>query len=189
MSLAAFLPPLLEHGEVRFRERPISPALDRAEARAILEDAYELYRLDIAGPLISFDAEIALAAAEVVQMACWFLVNRDEPDAEVRRVLQLPAPADTAAAHLSADLALRFLPHVHRRARAVNPSDALTGQLADILRNWPLAGVQSDVDEPPLTPLDFAGHQGLLLLYAERFVRRPKPAWRPESGRLREYVE
>jgi hypothetical protein len=189
MSLAEFLPRLLEHGEVRLRRRPTPSPADREQARRVLQDAFVHYRLDVAGPVIAFDAASALAAAEAVQMACWFLVNRDEPEEAVKQALQLTAAPDSPSAHLSADVVLRFLAHVHRRARTLEAADVLTRELSDILRKWPLTGVQSDVDEPPLTPLEFGGHEGLLLLYAERFVRRPKPAWRPPGGRLLEYVE
>jgi hypothetical protein len=39
-----------------------------------------------------------------------------------------------------------------------------------------------------LTSLELADHTGLLLLYAERWSRNPKPAWLP-SGRGRDYLE
>src|SRR5262249_30611522 len=188
-SLAEFLPRLFDHGEVHFHQRPNPSDGDRESARAVLERAFASYCLDVAGPPVAFDAEIALAAAGVVQMGCWFLVNRNEPDEQVKQALQMPEPPGSAGSHLSADLVFRYLAHVHRRARALEPSDVLVAHLADILRKWPLSGVQSDVDEPPLTSLEFAGHDGLMLLYAERFVRRPKPAWRPEKGRLLEFVE
>jgi len=189
MSLAEFLPRLFDHGEVRFREPPGAADHDREQARAILAGAFTSYRLDVAGPSIAFDAGIALSAAKVVQMACWYLVNPNEPDEQVMHAVLMAATPGSASAHLSADLVFRYLTHIHRRARAHKPTDVLVSQLADILRKWPLSGVQSDVDEPPLTPLEFAGHDGLMLLYAERFVRRPKPAWRPGKGRLLEFVE
>src|SRR5262249_11578098 len=100
MSLAEFLPRLLEHGEVRFSQRPTSLPSDRVKSRTILAEAYENYRLDIAGPLIPFDAEIALTAAEVVQMACWFLVNRATRGEEVKQAVQLAETPRSAAAHL-----------------------------------------------------------------------------------------
>jgi len=189
MSLAEFLPHLFDHGEVRFREPPAPSDRGREQAQAILAGAFASYWLDVAGSPIAFDEEIALSAAKVVQKACWYLVNRNEPDEQVMQALKMEAPPDSASAHLSGDLAFRYLTHIHRRARALKPSDVVVSQLADILRRWPLSGVQSDVDEPPLTPLEFARHDGLMLLYAERFVRRPKPAWRPGKGRLLEFVE
>lgn len=189
MSLAEFLPGLLEHGEARFSERPNITERDRAECRTFLQEAFARYRLEVPGPLIALDAEIALAAAAVVYLACWYLVNREDREEALQQAVQLPGPPRSAAEHLSADLTLRYLTYVHRRARALDPADKLTVQVADILRRWPLSGVQSDVMEPPLTPLEFADHDGLMLLYAERYVRRPKPAWEPPEGRLREYIE
>ena len=71
---------------------------------------------------------------------------------------------------------------VHRRARALDPADALVGLLERVLRQWPLSGVLAGLDEGPTSPLDFGGHEGLMLLYAERLARGPSPSWRP-SGR------
>jgi hypothetical protein len=51
-----------------------------------------------------------------------------------------------------------------------------------------LSGVLSDVEDEPTTALEFGGHKGLMLLYAERWVRNEKQAWRPQ-GRGWEFVE
>jgi hypothetical protein len=180
-----FLEPLFNEGSVRLRVKPqTTPA---QPARDLVARVFADYRLGVAGPLLDFDAGTALAAAELLWFACWFLVSHDEPDAEVERRLTLPDPP-TPAAHLSADLMLRYLPQVHRRARAVDPADRLTTRLAAVLRQWPLAGVLSDIEEGPTTAPDFGGHPGLLLLYAERWVRNDKPAWEPQ-GPGREYLE
>jgi hypothetical protein len=186
-SLLEFLRPLLTRGEVRLRERP-GPAADRRAAADWLAGVYDAYRLDVAGPPLDFDAGAALAAAELLRQACWFLVRHDEPAAELDRRLVLAGEPASAAQHLSADLLLRYLPQVHRRARAVDPADRLAARLAEVLRRWPLSGVLSDVTEEPLTPPEFDGHPGLLLLYAERLARHDRPAWRPR-GRGAEYVE
>ena len=85
-------------------------------------------------------------------------------------------------------MTLRYASQLYHRARAVSPQDVLTSKLADALRAWPLSGVLSDIDDPPTSPLDFDDHEGLLLLYAERFVEHPRPAWKP-AGRGAEYLE
>jgi hypothetical protein len=183
-----FAQQLLTQGAVVLRERPRQTPPDRAEAGALLRRAHADCRLDVAGPLLPFDADAALSAAERVWWACWFLVQRGEPPEELDRCLA-PLPAPTAAAqHLSADLTLRFLPQVHRRARALAADDPLTRRLEDILRRWPLSGVLADVGEAPLTPVEFAGHPGLLLLYAERLAGNVRPSWVP-GGPALEYVE
>jgi hypothetical protein len=187
MSLVAFLHRLFRDGTVVLRERPRLDSGSRAEALALLGGAYAAYRLDVAGPPVDFHGDTALAAGEFLGGACWFLVNRSEPAAELGRCLTLPGRPAVPAQHLSADLVLRFLPQVHRRARSLAPDDRLTAILADVLRRWPLSGVLADVTEAPLTPPEF-GHPGLELLYAERLARTEKPAWLPE-GPGREYVE
>jgi hypothetical protein len=187
-SLVPLLQRLFDDGTVVLRERPLLETGERADAVALLGHAYATYRLDVAGPPVDFDAGTALAAAELLGRACWFLVNHAELPAELEKGLVMPAPAAAPAQHLSADLVLRYLPQVHRRARAVAPDDRLAVLLAGVLRQWPLSGVLSDVEEGPLTPPDFGGHPGLLLLYAERLARNEKPAWVP-AGRGLEYLE
>ena len=175
-AFAVFLDTLLHEGKAILRDRPEPLESPDAGANALLCRAFAEYRLSVAGPLIPFDPDTALAAAVVVQHACWFLVNRAEPDAVLEKCLVLPGPPRSPAQHLSADLTLRYLPQVHRRARAHNPADRLTILLADLLRRWPLSGVSSDADEGPLTPILFEAHSGLLLLYAERLAEHQNPA-------------
>jgi len=115
-------------------------------------------------------------------------VQQTEPAEELERRLTLPPPR-SAAEHLSADLLLRLLPALHRRARALAPADPLCGRLTAILRDWPLSGVLADVAEPPVGSLAFEGHPGLQLLYAERLARNFKPAWLPTEGQARAHCE
>jgi MoxR-vWA-beta-propeller ternary system domain bpX4 len=183
-----FLNGLLAEGAVRLCGRPVLQAGERARAAERLATAFAGYRLDVAGPPVPFDAEAALAAAERLGLACWFLLRRTEPPGELVKCLTLPEPPRSAAEHLSADLVLRFLPQVHRRARALAPDDVLTGWLARLLRQWPLTGVLSDVEEGPATAVELDGHPGLLLLYAERLAVNLRPAWVPRGPALG-YVE
>jgi hypothetical protein len=179
---------LLREGSVRLREPPKLADGEREAVLTILADAFADYRLDVGGPTVAFAPESALNAALWLARTCWFLLHRGEPDEVVARSLSaLPAPC-SAAEHLSADLVFRFLPQIHRRARAVNPQDPLTLRLEEMLRRFPLSGVLADIDEPPLAEVELAGHPGLLLLYAERLAQRPRSAWMPgEAGQ--EYVE
>ncbi len=187
-SFVEFLRTLLTDGRVVLRHRPAVEAAERAEARVLLADAYDDYRLDVAGPPLPFDAATALGTAGRLWLACWFLLRRAEPPEAAERALAPPPPPKSAAQHLSADLVLRFLPQLHRRARALDPADGLTRRLTEWLRDWPLSGVLSDVGEGPRTAPEFDGHPGLLLLYAERLAERPRPAWVP-AGPALPYVE
>lgn len=184
-GLADFLQELTEHGAVVFREPPAPTPADRPAAERFLRALHAEAGLEIAGPPLPFQAEVALAAAELLRQACWFLVQRaDEADVVAQR-LTLPPPT-CPADHLSADWSLRYLPQIHRRARALVPDDVLTRGTADVLRRWPLSGVLADIPDAPLTPPDF-GHPGLELLYAERFAEREKVEWLP-AGRGLEVV-
>jgi hypothetical protein len=184
--LSEFLESLFDDGDVVFREPPQSSNKDSADQ--VLARAFADYRLEVAGPLIDFDLPTALSAAEFVRRACWFLVHRDSPAREVAERLKLPPAPTTASQHLSADLTFRHLPQLHRRARALSPDDVLTKALTAALRAWPLSGVASDIEDSPTTALEFCGHSGLEMLYAERFVKRPRENWLP-AGRIAEYVE
>jgi hypothetical protein len=177
---AEFLDVLLREGRAVLRGPPHLQAEDK-DAANLLGGIYADYRLRVAGPAINFDPGAAQAAATLVYRACWFLLSRDEPESELDRLLKLPAPACSPAAHLSADLVLRFLPQVHHRAKAHNPADRLTALLADVLRRWPLSGVLADVDEGPLTAITFDDHPGLFMLYVERLAQHEKPAWIPHG--------
>jgi hypothetical protein len=189
-SLAEFLRDLLYQGRAVLRgpPGPLAGPNEGEKTVTLLRRAFEIHRLHVAVPAIEFDPKTALAAAQLTHWASWLLVSRAESDTEMEEALKLPGPPRSPAQHLSADLLLRLLPTVHRRARALNPADRLATLLAYVLRGWPLSGVLSDVEEGPTTPLDFGGHPGLLLLYAERLARHEKPAWVP-TGPAAEYVE
>lgn len=189
-SLAGFLDRLVNEGRVVFREalRGEPSAEDRAEAAVRLRKAFNEVLMDLAGPPVEFDERSALAAAEWTQTACWFLVSRGEPAEVVDHALRLPPPPRSAGEHLSADLTLRYLSAVHRRARAMDPDDVLSRRLSEVLRRWPLSGALSDVEQAPTSPIDFDGHEGLLLLFAERLTARPKPSWTPSEALGRDWL-
>jgi hypothetical protein len=189
-ELSEFLADLFQEGRIHFRRPPQPSGLASPEVSALLGRAYAAYRLDIPGVAIALDVGLAGVAAEVVRQASWALVCHHDRVQDLQRHLKMPRSPATATDHLSADLLLRYLPYIHRRARALDPTDPLVGLLEQILRQWPLSGVLAGLDDGPTSPLDFGGHDGLMLLYAERLAQRPSPAssWRPE-GRPLEYVE
>jgi hypothetical protein len=186
--LTTFFNVLLSNGRalLQVADRP-APG-EREQLVALLRSAFDVYRLDVAGPPLDFDADTALAAAALVHQACLALVSHADSVAELERSLVMPGPPRSPAQHLSADLLLRFLPQVHRRARALDPGDPLVMILEKVLRQWPLSGVLADIPDGPVTPPAFDGHPGLLLLYAERLGRRDRPAWLP-AGPGREFLE
>ncbi len=187
-AFVEFLQRLLSDGAVVLRQRPQVAPGERREAADLLARACADHALDVAGPLVPFDEAAALRAAELVWWACWFLLQRHEPDVEVERHLLPGDLPTTPAQHLSFDLAGRFLVQVHRRAAAASRDDGLTRRLDLVLRRWPLTGVLADLPEGPAGSVELGGHPGLLLLYAERLAQRARPSWVPAGAAL-EHVE
>ena len=174
---------LLTTGEsVQHAAPQLAPA-ERAAVVARLRAAFDLHALDVAGPPVAFDPDVALRAATVLARACWLLVGTDDHEP-----LRLDAVA-TASANLSADVTLRFLPAVYRRGRAHAPDHPLVTDLDRLLRAWPLSGVLADLDGAPTAALDFGGHAGLQMLYAERLAAAARTGWVPPDGPARGWVE
>jgi MoxR-vWA-beta-propeller ternary system domain bpX4 len=182
--LTTFLRGVVEAGRLMLRE-PL-PEQPEPNAAALLKDAYDIHALGVAGEPILFDAATSVAAGRVLFRAAWYFVHPNETIEAAG--LAMPSEPRTPAHHLSADLVLRYMPALHRRARALRPGDELADRLAELLRRWPLSGVLADIEDAPLAPPDFAGHAGLRLLYAERLAEHEKPGWFP-IGPAMESVE
>jgi hypothetical protein len=185
-----FLTQLLDHGEIVFRSAKAPQDGPTERDVAVLAEAFDTLALSVAGARLTFDPRVACEAAEVVRQSSWALVRREDRLEDLKRRLKLSGPPRSASQHLSADLMLRYLPQILKRARGLDPSDPMIGLLGGILRRWPLSGVLSDVEDGPLLPLEFGEHPGLLLLYAERLVQNDRPPWQPEpSSPAWEYYE
>lgn len=177
----------LRHGESVLDAPPALAPAQHADADELLRAAFHLHALDVAGPPAAFDAAAAREAALALAWACWFLVRPPEDTAPVTLVL---TANPSRAAHLSADVTLRFLPAVHRRARLREPGGELVRQIERVLRAWPLSGVLADLDGAPTTAPEFGGHAGLQLLYAERLAAAGgRAGWVPVSSPARDRAE
>jgi hypothetical protein len=181
-AFSVFLAQLLDEGRVVFRSQKVSQDGPTARDTAKLADAFASFALSVAGPPVAFDGGVACQSAELVRQASWALVNREERPGDLKRRLRMSTTPRTPAQHLSADLLLRYMPQILRRARGLDPIDPLIEILGHLLRCWPLTGALSDIEEAPLVATDFGGHPGLLLLYAERIAAHDRPAWRPEPS-------
>lgn len=177
--LESFVRELLEAGRVRFEGNDLERGTPGPGAASFLREAFRWESLDLAGPAPPFPEKVAVAAAMVTREACWALVDRREAPEDLAARLRMPGPPRRSEDHLAADLTFRYLPGVHRRARALDRADPLAALLADLLRAWPLSGVMADLDDGPATPPDLGDHPGVCLLYAERMGPLERPEWRP----------
>jgi hypothetical protein len=183
---ADWLTRVLALGESVQEAPPTLTPPERPGVLAVLRTAFDESALDVAGPPIAFEPDVALAAAVLLARACWLLVGADEKEPPT---LTLRAEPVSPSAHLSADVALRFLPAVYRRAKARSTAEPLAAAVEKLLRVWPLSGVLTDLDGTPTTPPEFCGHSGLQLLYAERLLATGRSGWMPAVGAAREWVE
>ena len=178
-TIATFLDRLFRQGRIVIEEPPAWKTPEDPTALAVCRRAFAEYRLDVGGPLLDLNSEIVLASARLLYAAAWFLFHFEQPDQDVAKVLAFPKKPGSASQQLSVDLVFRYLPAILGRARALPTGDVLAGILAEVLRHWPLSGVLADLPAGPAEPLDFSGHSGLQLLYAERLAQHFKPAWLP----------
>lgn len=176
---------VLTRGESTQDSPPLLRPVDRPAVEALLRTAFDVHALDVAGPPIAFGAPVAVAAAELLARTSWLLVGAEEAD-QPSLALGLP---QAPSSHLSADVTLRFLPAVHRRARLRDPDGPLVAEIERVLRAWPLSGVLADLDGSPSTHTDFAGHTGLQMLYADRLAATGRAGWVPVVEPARGWAE
>lgn len=174
-----FLDRLFREGSIAFDRAPEPVAEPSWNVEQILRSAFETHRLSIAGPPITFDRDSARCAANFLRHACWGLVRQEEIEIDAIDRPRASNQSHRPEAHLSIDLTYRYLPIVYRRSAAIGRYEVLRRQIALELRKWPFSGVLANLLEAPLGSLDFGGHQGLAIAYAERFIEHHNDAWRP----------
>jgi hypothetical protein len=171
---------ILEYGE-SFQDEP--PVWRGVDVRPLLDAAFRDHTLDVAGPPVAFDPAASEWAARLLADACWRLTSDDPSEPVPNR------EPDSPAAHLSADVTLRFLPAVYRRAKVRATDHPLVQELERAFRAWPLSGALADLGGNPTGPTDFGGHVGLQMLYAERVAATGRSGWVPADGSARDHVE
>ena len=139
---------------------------------------------DLAGPALQFDEAAARWGAAILFRAAWCHLHRDTPASELAFLLAVPLPVPLSpAAILSADLALRWLPDIHRLAAARAPSDPLLASLQSLAFAHPLSTAALP---PPLGTTRTAdaaawrtlrSHPGLWQLFLDRIIAAPAPWW------------
>lgn len=181
-NIGLFLDRLFREGTIAFDRAPEPAVAPSRGVDEILRSSFETHRLSIAGPPIAFDRDSARRAADFLRHACLGFVLQEEMPTEAFARLGTENLSDQSEAHLSVDLTYRYLPIVYRRSAAIGRYDVLRRQIALELRKWPFSGVLANLLDPPLGSLEFGGHQGLAIAYAERFIEHHNEAWRPPES-------
>lgn len=111
----------------------------------LLEPWFLQDRMRVPGEPLDFHPKAALWGAQFIFRAMSFYTFREIVEAEVKRGLEELSNAmpdsHLPAAHLSADLMLRYLPELHTRAQRISLEDVLTQNLAALANLLPLSGV------------------------------------------------
>ncbi len=172
MSLDSFLRNLFDHGRVVVPSPGTGETPEELAASAAVLEAFEAdWTLDFPGEAPAWSVDAALYGACLLYRGAQGAVFRDLGEETLRAGFDLPMPNDAegATAQYSVDLALRFLPDLHRIVRAVSASDPLVALLDRVACRWPL----SSVGVPGATPDSLgaiATNPDLMRLYVDRIL-------------------
>ncbi len=139
---------------------------------------------DLAGPVVAFDEAAARWGAAILFRAAWFYLHRDADATQMIVLLAVPLPVPvTAAALLSADLTLRYLPEAYRLARTLAPGDPLLAALQNPAAALPLSGAGLPPEEGRFRTPEAAAwqtmraHSGLWRLFIDRVIAARARWW------------
>lgn len=118
-----------------------------------------------------FDPAAALWAAQTVYTASQLMLHREHGETELDGLLPAYSEKRDAAAVLSADLLLRFLPSVISQLKVLDPDDRLIRVLERCLEVWHYSGIQYLL---PVHDLSFdvvVSDKCLYQLYIDRIIQ------------------
>lgn len=151
----------------------ISPA-EAEDVVAFLKEEYEREALDHPHPTPPFHPDAARWAAQTVYVAAQLILYRKHEEKDVPSLLPSFSSAPDAAAILSADLCLRFLPDMIVQLKIIDANDTLIPLLESILKQWHFSAVRHHL---AVELLDFApvvADACLHQLYCHRIVDHRK---------------
>ncbi|QIF04731.1 hypothetical protein G5S37_25425 [Roseimicrobium sp. ORNL1] len=120
-----------------------------------------------------FKPDVALDALRCLYRICHGLVDRALPAGDIEDIFSdmPPAPVD-AGDMLSADVALRHLPTIHRWAKSLSADDPLVLGLSAIGLRFPLSSVGMGPLPLPLDLAPLKRHPQIWRWYVDRVIER-----------------
>lgn len=174
--LAEFASGLFSTGEVLVRREADLGGSD-SQAALLLQEAFAAHLDDLADlgadQLPPFKPDVAMEALRSLYRICHALVDRALPAGDVEAIFSTmpPAPVDSGDM-LSADVALRHLPTIHRWAKSLSAGDPLVAGLSAIALRFPLSSVGMGPLPLPLDLAPLKRHPRLWRLYIDRVIER-----------------
>lgn len=146
-------------------------AEDDQLVKELLQIEYETESINYPFTAPAYDANAALWAAKTIYTVCQLILYRENKAAELPLLLpSYPHKAD-AAAILSADLCLRFLPQVLNDTRHIDPEDNLVAVAENLLQQWHYSGIgyplKTVINDIAIITTD----ECLFQLYADRVIQ------------------
>jgi hypothetical protein len=182
--LAEFASGLFSTGKVLVRREADLRRGDPG-ATLLLQEAFAA-RLDDLADLgtdraLPFKPDLALDVLRCLYRICHALVDRALPAGEVEAIFadMPPAPVDVGDI-LSADVALRHLPTIHRWAKSLSADDPLVAGLSAIGLRFPLSSVGMGPLPLPLDLAPLKRHPCLWRLYIDRVIERQDESRLPD---------
>lgn len=137
-----------------------------------LETEYQDERKSYPYKAPQFDAQAALWAAKTSYFAAQLILYRQNTPEELQQILPKYQGTISAAAILSADLTLRFIPNMIVQLKLLNPEDDLIHILEKQLITWHYSAVGHRLETDEIDFSTITTNPCLYQLYVDRVIER-----------------
>lgn len=146
------------------------PEKEMQEAAEYFRSEFEKERLEFLSAEMQYDRDAAVWAAKILyHSAQLYLVRKDTSMDLMKFIPEYTGKTDVSAL-LSADLSLRFLPHILYALQAADPEDPLIALLQKILTRFHYSGIGTDLDLQNINWREELEDPTYRKLYLERIV-------------------
>jgi hypothetical protein len=157
--------------EIMLYNNLLTVSLDDTNAVTdFLKDEFEREALDYPHTAPSFDSNAAAWSAKTVYLSAQCLLYRENNPEDLEYYLPPYDLELNAAAMISADLCLRFLPSMITQLKLIDSEDALIPILENHLQYWHYSGVSYPLDIEKLDFNTVASSPCLHALYGNRII-------------------
>lgn len=144
---------------------------DSIRTTTYLQQAYNREALNYPNPIPAFDADAALWAAKTIYTFAQLLLYRSQEKKDLEQVLPPYKNKISAAAIISADLTLRFLPDFHTQFFLIDQEDIVLPIIDSVKMQWHYSFIKKldQVDNLDFTSI--SADSCLYQLYVDRVVQ------------------
>ncbi|MFT3978879.1 MAG: hypothetical protein QM687_00325 [Ferruginibacter sp.] len=126
---------------VIFEKQFATTATEEKEVIFFLETEYEKESVDYPFDSPVFDGAAALWSAKLVYFGAQLLLFREETAKDIPALFPEYNNRRSDAADLSADICLRFLPHLAKKLKEIDPGDPLIERVELLLHGFPYSAI------------------------------------------------